>query len=54
MVTTDTKSALFFYLVTSETEKGQGDFFRQLLGPRTEKKRRLSFTTQRDYLSEQI
>ena len=47
MVTTDAKNALFFYLVTTETEKGQGDFFRQLPGPLTEKKRRLSFATQR-------
>ena len=54
MVTTDTKNALFFYLVTTETEKGQGDFFPQLLGPRTERKRRLSFATERDYFSEQI
>ena len=54
MVTTDTKNALFFYLVTTETEKGQGDFFRQLLGPRAERKRRLSFAIQKDYLSEQI
>ena len=54
MVTTDIKITLFFYLVTTETKKGQRDFFRQLLIPRTKLKRRLSFSTQRDYLRDLI
>ena len=34
--------------------RGKKKFFRQLLRPRTKKKRRLSFTTQRDFISERF
>ena len=53
-VTTDTKmlSSSIWWLL--RPKKGQRDFFRQLLRPRTKTKRRLSYPNQEAYLRERI